>query len=187
MSALAKINAESNFTTFKFGSHEIRVINKDGELWFVAKDVCDAIGLSNSRVSLLALDDDEKEVSSTYTLGGRQDLSVVSESGMYTLVLRCRDAVKQGSVPHQFRKWVTGEVLPAIRKTGSYHSSMISDLSFNGQILMTFENGVTVRVEKLRDDQHVLTLNTFMELAQKAGYLIIHRENLLNMKNSWKY
>ncbi len=100
MSALAKIKAESDFITFKFGPHEIRVINKDGESWFVAKDVCDAIGLSNSRVSLLALDDDEKGVSSTYSPGGRQDLSVV--------------------------------ILPAIRKTGSYHSSMISDLSFNG-------------------------------------------------------
>lgn len=52
--------------------------------------------------------------------GGGGEVNIVSESGMYTLILRCRDAVKKGSVPHRFRKWVTAEVLPAIRKTGKY-------------------------------------------------------------------
>ncbi|HDU3462662.1 TPA: Bro-N domain-containing protein [Klebsiella aerogenes] len=118
MKSIAK--AQPDFTRFKFGDNDIRVINKDGEPWFVAKDVCKAIGLTNSRVSLLALDDDEKGVSSIYTPGGEQDISVVSESGMYTLVLRCRDAVNRGSVPHKFRKWVTAEVLPSIRKHGEY-------------------------------------------------------------------
>ena len=118
MKSLSK--AVSEFTIFKFGSHEIRVVTKNGDPWFVAKDVCDAIGLTNSRVSLQALDDDEKGVSSIYTPGGMQDIAVVSESGMFTLILRCRDAVKFGSIPHQFRKWVTGEVLPAVRKTGEY-------------------------------------------------------------------
>lgn len=118
MKSIAK--AQPDFTRFKFGDNDIRVINKDGEPWFVAKDVCKAIGLTNSRVSLLALDDDEKGVSSIYTPGGEQNISVVSESGMYTLVLRCRDAVNRGSVPHKFRKWVTAEVLPSIRKHGEY-------------------------------------------------------------------
>lgn len=66
------------------------------------------------------LDEDEKGVALTDTLGGKQEMAVVSESGMYTLILRCRDAVKKGSIPHRFRKWVTAEVLPQIRKTGSY-------------------------------------------------------------------
>ncbi|HCU2310644.1 TPA: Bro-N domain-containing protein [Klebsiella aerogenes] len=118
MKSIAK--AQPDFTRFKFGDNDIRVINKDGEPWFVAKDVCKAIGLTNSRASLLALDDDEKGVSSIYTPGGEQNISVVSESGMYTLVLRCRDAVNRGSVPHKFRKWVTAEVLPSIRKHGEY-------------------------------------------------------------------
>ncbi|MCW4597617.1 hypothetical protein MB831_09045, partial [Pasteurella multocida subsp. multocida] len=56
----------------------------------------------------------------TDTLGGKQEMKIVSESGMYTLILRCRDAVKKGSVLHRFRKWVTAEVLPQIRKTGKY-------------------------------------------------------------------
>ena len=54
-------------------------------------------------------------------------MNIVSESGMYTLILRCRDAVKKGSVPHRFRKWVTAEVLPAIRKTGKYESKTTVD------------------------------------------------------------
>nr|WP_242689540.1 ORF6N domain-containing protein [Photorhabdus cinerea] len=57
----------------------------------------------------------------------------------------------------------------------------------NGKILITMRNSTVDSCEIVRPDSHVLTLNTFMELAQKAGYLIIHRENLLNMKNSWKY
>ena len=54
------------------------------------------------------------------TIQAQQEVNIISESGMYTLILRCRDAVKKGSIPHRFRKWVTSEVLPAIRKTGKY-------------------------------------------------------------------
>lgn len=118
MKIIAK--GEPEFTIFRFGSKEIRVIDKNGEPWFVAADVCLALGLTNSRMSLKALDDDEKGVSSTYTIQGNQEVAIVSESGMYTLVLRCRDAVNKGSVPHAFRKWVTAEVLPSIRKHGVY-------------------------------------------------------------------
>lgn len=102
-------------------AHPVRVIMIDGNPWFVAKDVCDALRLTNSRMSLDALDDDEKGVSSTYTPGGNQKVSIISESGLYTLILRCRDAVKQGTTAWRFRKWVTNEVLPAIRKSGEYN------------------------------------------------------------------
>lgn len=118
MNSLAKVSAE--FTIFRFGDNDIRVIDKSGDPWFVATDVCDALGLTNSRMSLKALDDDEKGVSSAYTIKGNQELATISESGMYTLVLRCRDAIKQGTVPYKFRKWVTSEVLPTVRKHGFY-------------------------------------------------------------------
>ncbi|ECP5826928.1 DNA-binding protein [Salmonella enterica] len=64
-----------------------------------------------------SLDEDER---SKFNLGRQGEVNIVNESGMYTLVLRCRDAVKKGSVPHRFRKWVTAEVLPSIRKNGAY-------------------------------------------------------------------
>ncbi|WP_432805148.1 BRO-N domain-containing protein [Escherichia coli] len=132
MKSIAK--TQNDFTIFKFGDSEIRVINKCGEPWFVAKDVCDALALTNSRKALTALDDDEKGVTLSYTLGGEQNLSIVSESGMYTLVLRCRDAVNKGSVPHKFRKWVTAEVLPSIRKTGSYGNTPKAKKALPGKI-----------------------------------------------------
>ncbi|WP_252408365.1 Bro-N domain-containing protein, partial [Escherichia coli] len=132
MKSIAK--AQNDFTIFKFGDSEIRVINKCGAPWFVAKDVCDALTLTNSRKALTALDDDEKGVTLSYTLGGEQNLSIVSESGMYTLVLRCRDAVNKGSVPHKFRKWVTAEVLPSIRKTGSYGNTPKAKKALPGKI-----------------------------------------------------
>ena len=110
--------------TFQFEkTHPVRSIVLGSEPWFVAADVCKALQLTNSRVMLKSLDDDEKGVSSIYTPGGEQKMAVVNESGLYTLILRCRDAVKAGTPPHRFRKWVTSEVLPAIRKTGGYQFS----------------------------------------------------------------
>lgn len=115
------MKAQTKPTVFSFDSStKIRAVSINGSPWFVAKDVCDALQLTNSRVSLQSLDDDEKGVSSTDTLGGKQRLSIISESGLYTLILRCRDAVTPGTIPYRFRKWVTSEVLPAIRQTGKY-------------------------------------------------------------------
>lgn len=115
MKIVAKENPE--FTIFRFGDSEIRVIDKQAEPWFVAEDICNALQLSNPTMSMKALDEEER---SKFNLGRQGEANIVSESGMYTLVLRCRDAVNKGSVPHQFRKWVTAEVLPSIRKNGSY-------------------------------------------------------------------
>ena len=118
---------QSQLSTYNFESHTIRTLAINNEPWFIAKDVCDAIGIDNNRKALLALDEDEKGVTLSNTLGGKQEMNIISESGMYTLILRCRDAVKKGSVPHRFRKWVTAEVLPAIRKTGKYESKTTAD------------------------------------------------------------
>ena len=101
-------------------NHPVRVVLVGGEPWFVAADVCNASGIINHRDAVGKLDEDEKGVGSTDTLGGKQEVTIVSESGLYTLILRCRDAVKQGTIAWRFRKWVTNEVLPAIRKNGEY-------------------------------------------------------------------
>ena len=118
---------QSQLSTFSFESKSIRTLAIDNEPWFIAKDLCNAINISNYRDAIERLDEDEKGVALTDTLGGQQEMNIISESGMYTLILRCRDAVKKGSVPHRFRKWVTAEVLPAIRKTGKYESKTTVD------------------------------------------------------------
>ncbi|MEL4247756.1 BRO-N domain-containing protein [Shewanella xiamenensis] len=140
MNSLAKACAD--YTIFKFDDKDVRVVIKNGEPWFVAVDLCDALNLTNSRASLMALDDDEKDVSLTYTLGGKQMMAVVSESGMFTLILRCRDAVKQGTVPYRVRKWVTAEVLPSIRKTGSYEKTPKAKKSLPGKITLDQQTAI---------------------------------------------
>ena len=120
------MSSQSQLSTFNFENHSVRIISIENEPWFVAKDLCNTLGISNPSKAILNLDEDEKMISSDSNLklgsagNGAQSLSLVSESGMYTLILRCRDAVKKGSVPHRFRKWVTAEVLPQIRRTGKY-------------------------------------------------------------------
>lgn len=116
---------QTQLSTFNFESNSIRTLVINNEPWFVAKDLCNAINISNYRDAIEKLDEDEKGVALTDTLGGKQEMNIVSESGMYTLILRCRDAVKKGSIPHRFRKWVTSEVLPQIRKTGSYSKTTV--------------------------------------------------------------
>ena len=105
----------SSLTVFQFDGNSVRVINRGGMPWFVAKDLCLILDIRNVSDALSRLDDDEKGIASTDTLGGKQDMTIVSESGMYALVLSSR---KPEAKP--FRKWVTSEVLPSIRKTGSY-------------------------------------------------------------------
>ena len=118
---------QSQLSTFNFESNSIRTLAINNEPWFVAVDICRALNLSSPSMAIANLDDDEKyTLSLTEGIEGVgkqvQELNLVSESGMYTLILRCRDAVKKGSIPHRFRKWVTSEVLPTIRKTGKYES-----------------------------------------------------------------
>lgn len=105
---------------FAFDSHAVRVVHKNGEPWFVAKDVAACLGVQNHRQMTGRLDTDEKGVCLIDTLGGQQQTTVVSESGLYTIILRCDGALTPGQPAHTFRKWLTSEVLPALRKTGQY-------------------------------------------------------------------
>lgn len=101
--------------TFNPTNQPIRTEIKDGEPWFVAKDVCLALNIVNHNDAISRLDDDERGVATTDTLGGKQSISVVNESGLYNLIFQSRKAEAR-----VFRKWVTNEVLPSIRKTGRY-------------------------------------------------------------------
>lgn len=104
--------------TFNFDTLPVRVVHRDGEPWFVAVDVAAILGLGNPRSSVALLDEDERAVHSVDTPSGRQSLTVISESGLYSLILRSRRAEAR-----PFRKWLTAEVIPAIRRTGRYSLS----------------------------------------------------------------
>jgi anti-repressor protein len=98
-----------------FAGHSIRIVGTHENPLFIAKDVCAALALENVSRALTRLEDDEKGVTQSNTLGGTQSLLFVTESGLFTLILRSDKPEAK-----VFRKWVTSEVLPAIRKTGSY-------------------------------------------------------------------
>lgn len=103
-------------TPFNFDQYQVRTLrHDDGEVWFVAPDVCDALDVGNVSMAVGRLDDDEKGISSIDTLGGPQEVTIISESGLYSLVLTSRKPEAK-----RFKKWVTSEVLPSIRKNGSY-------------------------------------------------------------------
>lgn len=105
----------TSVASFSFEKFTVRAINRNGEIWFVAADVGAVLGLTNVRASVALLDDDEKGVNTIDTPSGKQEMSIINESGLYALILRSRKPEAK-----RFRKWVTSEVLPAIRKTGSY-------------------------------------------------------------------
>lgn len=101
--------------SFNFNQNQIQVINKDGEAWFIASEVAAMLGYRDSYNMTRILDNDEKGTHNVSTLGGNQDVSVINESGFYHAAFKSR---KPEVKP--FRKWVTSEVLPTIRKTGGY-------------------------------------------------------------------
>lgn len=98
-----------------FGTVRNMVIK--GEPWFVAKDVCDILGLTNSRKATAGLDAEEKGVTISDTPGGQQSLTIINESGLYSLIMQSHKPEAKA-----FKKWVTSEVLPSIRKYGYYIS-----------------------------------------------------------------
>lgn len=107
----------SSVIPYGFKSHQVRVIDRDGEAWFVASDVSETLEYSEPSAMTRHLDDDEKGLTILQTPGGEQSVLIINESGLYSAVLRSRKPEAKA-----FKKWVTSEVLPAIRKTGSYQA-----------------------------------------------------------------
>lgn len=107
---------ENNLQVFNYNDSAVRTVQKDGEPWFVLKDVCSVLGISNSRMASDRLEADEvSQADIIDALGRNQTATIISESGLYTVILR---SDKPEAKP--FRKWVTSEVLPSIRKHGAY-------------------------------------------------------------------
>ena len=108
------------FNNPEFG--ELRSKTIDSEPWFVAADVCKALDLKDTSMSIRSLDDDEKGTNTICTLGGEQKVSIISESGLYSLILRSRKPEAKA-----FKRWVTHEVIPSIRKYGAYVTDKVLD------------------------------------------------------------
>lgn len=131
------------FSDENLGSVSVAYNVTTNEPWFVAKDVCDCLGINNSRQALTRLDDDEKGVILNDTLGGKQKMSIINESGLYALIMKSRKKEAR-----DFQKWVTKSVLPSIRKNGAY---------VMGQELMSPEE----RVSLMADIQALREKNEF--------------------------
>jgi prophage antirepressor-like protein len=116
------------FENEKFGN--VRVVIRDGEPWFVAADVCKVFGIVNNRNVTSRLDEDEKGVHDVDTVGGRQNVVIVNESGLYHMLFTMEPSnargVKREDIElriqqlKQFKRWITHDVIPALRKTGTY-------------------------------------------------------------------
>ncbi|MFJ1363504.1 BRO-N domain-containing protein [Klebsiella aerogenes] len=128
------MNTKPSVFSFE-SSSQIRAVIINGEPWFVAADVIKALQLTNPTMSMKALDEDER---SKLNLGRQGTANIISESGLYTLILRCRDAVTPGTIPYRFRKWVTSEVLPQIRKTGRYVREELSPADKAQKVVASF-------------------------------------------------
>ena len=109
------MNELTVFENKDFG--QIRAIMQQGEPWFVAADVCKCTDIANSRDAFSRLDEDEKGVALIDTPGGKQNMAIINEPGLYSLVLGSRKPEAKA-----FKRWITHEVIPSIRKTGSYSS-----------------------------------------------------------------
>lgn len=115
---------------FNVDNHTIRTAYKNGEVWWVAKDICAYFGDTNRNRTMQALDDDEKGYTQIATRGGVQTLAVVNEAGLYSMLFAMQPQKGRGVTPEYmaeriekletFRRWVTHDVLPSIRKTGYY-------------------------------------------------------------------
>lgn len=136
----------SDLQIFNYQSNEVRTIQKNGEPWFVLKDVCQVLGIGNSRMAADRLDPDEKGVSQIDTPGGKQEMTCINESGLYNVILR---SDKPEAKP--FRKWVTSEVLPTIRRHGMYATpdtveKMLSDPDTAIKLLTTLKEERAARL-----------------------------------------
>jgi len=117
---------------FRFEAREVRTMLIDDQPWFVATDVASALQYLTAKDMARNLDDDEKGRQIVPTLGGAQELLVINESGLYSAILRSRKAEAK-----RFKKWVTAEVLPAIRKHGKYHDEQGKMATLIGETIGT--------------------------------------------------
>ena len=159
-------------TIFQNAGFQIRGGLIDNEPYFVAKDVCEALSIEKYRDAVARLDDDERGSLVVDTLGGNQEMTALNESGLYSLIMTSR---KQEA--KEFKKWVTKEVLPSIRKHGIYATDttiekIISNPDFAIQLLTTLKEERAARLEAERRNavlMHATKTYTATEIAKEIG------------------
>ena len=167
---------------FNYNSREVRTIQKDGEPWFVLKDVCQILGTDTTQLKKVAdrLDLDEKGRTQITTPGGVQETWIINESGLYSVILR---SDKPEAKP--FRKWVTSEVLPSIRKTGGYIAGQeqMTDTELMAAALLVANRQIKERDARISE---LSVQNAIMQ--PKADYFdeLVDRNTLTNFRETAK-
>ena len=162
---------------------QIRMVMVDDEPWFVGKDICEVFGDTNYRRSLSNIDDSDKGVSQIDTPGGKQKMTIVNESGLYSLLFQMQPQKAKGVSQndslinerkeklHKFKRWVTSEVLPTIRKTGGYVNN--DELFISTYLPYADEN------TKLIFSQTLKTVREQNETIKRQKKEIIHKEDVI--------
>ena len=170
-------NKLMTFENAAFG--KIRTLTIDGEPWFVAADVCRALEIGNPSMAVERLDDDEKGISTIDTLGGKQRMTIINEPGLYSLVLSSRKPEAKA-----FRRWITHEVIPTIRKYGGYMTkSLLEQVLENPNLIYEFARRM------LAEQQKNERLRQELDRAKpKADYYdaFIHPESCTNIRATAK-
>ena len=165
------------FENAAFG--KIRTLTIDGEPWFVAADVCKALELGNPSMTVERLDADEKGISSIDTLGGKQRMAIINEPGLYSVILCSRKPEAKA-----FKRWITHEVIPAIRKYGGYMTkSLLEQVLENPNLIYEFARWM------LAEQQKNERLKQELDRAKpKADYYdaFIHPESCTNIRATAK-
>lgn len=173
-------NEATTTQIFYYKDCRVRTVQRDNEPWFVLKDVCDVLGISKYRDTASRLDDDERGSARVDTLGGPQEMTIINESGLYSVILRSGKPEAR-----QFRKWITSEVLPSIRKTGGYivGQETLSPEELMAKALLIAQQKIAERDAKIAD---LTVKNRIME--PKADYFdaCIERNLLLNFRETAK-
>lgn len=136
------MNELTVFNNEEFG--EIRTMTIEGEPWFVAADVCRALEIGNPSMAVERLDDDEKGISTIDTLGGKQRMTIINEPGLYSLVLSSRKPEAKA-----FKRWITHDIIPTIRKTGGYVNDTAQFVeSYFGQLEPNQKHALTMMFDE---------------------------------------
>ncbi|MCA1027826.1 phage antirepressor [Cytobacillus kochii] len=159
---------------FNYKENPIRTVVSEGNIWFIAKDVCDVLAIGNTSMALRRLDEDEKGVNTIETLGGVQSMTTINEAGLYSLILSSRKPEAK-----QFRRWVTHEVLPSIRKHGAYMTEDVLDNAIGNPDFMI---GLLENLKEERKARELLEHKVSEDLPKVTYYdTILSSNNAVNI------